>query len=206
MAQNSSSNPKQFWSFVSSQRKKNTVSSFQTAFGTILSDHLDIANNFNSVFQSNFTVCVATLPLEIRLCDITTGADEVKKLMLKEINMYKSAGPDNVSPMLLNLASHSLAEPLSKLFNLSLSSGTVPTEWKLPNVVPLLKSGDRHDISNYRPISLCSTVGKILEKIVCRHIVNHMYRGGIISDVQHGFFPKVCNSMCQHYTIIGQKY
>ena len=97
--------------------------------------------------------------------------------------MYKYAGPDNVSPMLLNLASNSLAEPLSKLFNLSLSYGTVPTEWKLANVVPLLKSGDPHDISNYRPISLCSTVGNILEKIVCRHIVNHMYRGGIISDV-----------------------
>ena len=60
--------------------------------------------------------------------------------------MYKSSGPDNVSPMLLNLASNSLAEPLSKLFNLSLSSGTVPTEWKLANVVPLLKSGDPHDI------------------------------------------------------------
>ena len=72
-------------------------------------------------------LCVATLPSEIRLCDITTSADEVMKL-LKEINMYKSAGPDNVSPMLLNLASNSLAEPLSKLFNLSLSSGTVPTE------------------------------------------------------------------------------
>ena len=80
--------------------------------------------------------------------------------------------------------------PQSEGVNLSLSSGTVPTEWKLANVVPLLKSGDPHDISNYRPISLCSTVGKILEKIVCRLIINHMYKGGIISDVQHGFFPK----------------
>ena len=201
MAQNSSSNPTQFWSFVSTQRKKNTIFSFWTASSTILSDHFDIADNVNSVFQSNFTVDTtdfnSTLcshsPSEIRLCDITTSADEVKKL-LKEINMYKSAGPDNVSPMLLNLASNSLAEPLSKVFNLALSSGTVSTEWKLANVVPLLKSSDPHDISNYRPISLCSTVGKILEKIVCRHIINHMYRGGIVSDVQRGFF------------IIGLKY
>ena len=42
--------------------------------------------------------------------------------------MYKSAGPDNVSPMLLKLAADSLAQPLTRLFNLSLE--TVPTDWK----------------------------------------------------------------------------
>ena len=104
--------------------------------------------------------------------------------------MYKSSGPDDVSPMLLNLASDSLAEPLTKLFYFSLSSGTVPTEWKLANVVPLYKSGDSHDMSNYRPRSLCSTVGKILEKLVSKHLVKHMYTSGIITDAQHGFIPK----------------
>ena len=65
-------------------------------------------------------------------------------------------------------------------------------EWKLANVVPLFKTGDAHVMSNYRPISLCSVVGKILERVVCKHLINHtcMYRGGISSPTQHGFLPK----------------
>ena len=59
----------------------------------------------------------------------------------------------------------------------------MPTEWKFANVVPLYKSGDSHDMFNYRPISLCSTVGKILEKLVSKHLVN-------ITDAQHVFIPK----------------
>ena len=42
----------------------------------------------------------------------------------------------------------------------------------------------------YRPISLCSVVGKILERVVCKHLINHMYRGVIISPTQHRFLPK----------------
>ena len=200
LSQNCSSSPKRCWSFVNSQRGKSSPNCFRTANGSVFTDHLDIANNFNSIFQSNFTIdkadsisseCTSACShsSQFRLCDIVVTVDEVKKL-LKSLNMYKSAGPDDVSPMLRNLASDSLAEPLTKLFNFSLPSGTVPTEWKLANVVPLYKSGDSHDMSNYRPISLCSTVGKILEKIVSKHLVNHMYRSGIITDVQHGFIPK----------------
>ena len=104
--------------------------------------------------------------------------------------MHKSCGPDDISPMLLNLACGSLAQPLAKFFNLSLATGVVPHEWKLANVVPLFKTGDAHVMSNHRSISLCSVVGKILERIICKHLINHMYRGGIISPTQHGFLPK----------------
>ncbi len=127
---------------------------------------------------------------DFRLRDILTNLGEVKRLFLN-LYKYKSCGPDNVSPMLLNLAADSLAQPFAKLFNLSLATGVIPLEWKLANIVPLFKSGDAHIMANYRPISLCSVVGKVLERIVSNHLTNHMYRGGgIISPTQHGFLPK----------------
>ena len=76
---------------------------------------------------------------------------------------------------------------------------TVPLA-KLLNLVPLFKTGDAHVMYNYRPISLCSVVGKILERVVCKHLINHMYRGGIISPTQHRFLPK-CSCVTQLTTL-----
>ena len=56
-----------------------------------------------------------------------------------------------------------LSFPLSDLFNFSLTSGKVPLIWKEANVTPIFKKDDPSVISNYRPISLLSTVGKVLK-------------------------------------------
>ena len=54
--------------------------------------------------------------------------------------------------------------PLKHIVNLSLSTGEVPLLMKTAKVVPIFKSGDPTDVNNYRPISLLSSFGKILEK------------------------------------------
>ena len=76
--------------------------------------------------------------------------------------------------MILNIASDSLATPLANLFHVFLSSDDIPNEQKLANDVPLFKSSDLNNMYNYRPISLYSIVCKLLEKIVCNHLVKHM--------------------------------
>ena len=57
---------------------------------------------------------------------------------------------------------------------------------------PLYKLGNFNNPSNCRPISLCTSVSKCVEKIVAKHLTNHMYRCGLVSDWQHGFLPKRC--------------
>ena len=42
------------------------------------------------------------------------------------------------------------------LINSSFESVTFPEELKLAKVIPIFKSGDNQDISNYRPISILS--------------------------------------------------
>jgi hypothetical protein len=39
--------------------------------------------------------------------------------------------------------------------------------------MPLFKKGDKSLISNYRPISLLSAVGKVFERIVFKEVFNH---------------------------------
>ena len=74
---------------------------------------------------------------------------------------------------------------LCRLFNLSLSLGTVPSNWKRANVMPVFKKDDVSLASNYRPISLPCTVSKVLERWVFNHSCQHL--SPYFYNLQHGF-------------------
>jgi hypothetical protein len=80
-----------------------------------------------------------------------------------------------------------LCDPLSTIFNKSIESGRVPEFWKVANVIPVFKKGDRSLASNYRPISLTSIVGKLLESIIANKIRLHLEKHKLIIESQHGF-------------------
>ena len=66
----------------------------------------------------------------------------------------------------------------------------LPEDWKRANVIPIFKKGKTSDPGNYRPISLTSTVCKVLESIIRESIIEHMTSNNLISNTQHGFLPK----------------
>ena len=57
-----------------------------------------------------------------------------------------------------------ISEPLADLFNFSIRSGKVPKLWEEDKISPIYKKDDPSIVSNYRPISLLNTFGKVLEK------------------------------------------
>ena len=59
---------------------------------------------------------------------------------------------------------HGISKPLMHIFNLSLQTGQFPNHMKIAKVVPLYKTGDKHQFTNYRPVSLLPQFSKILEK------------------------------------------
>ena len=59
-----------------------------------------------------------------------------------------------------------VSEMLTDIFNCSLESGQVPEDWRVANATPLLKKGSREELGNYRPVSLTSVVGKVLETLI----------------------------------------
>ena len=82
-----------------------------------------------------------------------------------------------------------MAVPLLKLFNESLQSSVFPDIWKKANVIPLHKKDSKDTIGNYRPISLLSCVGKVFERIVFKHLYNHLKENFVICQEQSGFLP-----------------
>ena len=80
--------------------------------------------------------------------------------------MKKANSVDGMSAYMLKATAESVVSPLAKVFSPSLSTGKLPKLWKSVRVVPILQSGSRSDVSNYRPISLLPIVSKMLERYV----------------------------------------
>ena len=86
---------------------------------------------------------------------------------LSSISTNKSCGPDNIPNWILRGSSVWLAEPVCAIFNASVRDGIVPIIWKKANVVPIPTTNPPRRIeSDLRPISLTSTLSKVLESIV----------------------------------------
>ena len=97
--------------------------------------------------------------------DLTDVNREVILEKIKNLNEFKAFGVDKVSNAVLKNCAESFIKPLKLFFDKSLMTGEVPKEWKEANVTPLFKKGSKLVRSNYRPVSLTSTVCKILESI-----------------------------------------
>ncbi|CAF1155240.1 unnamed protein product, partial [Brachionus calyciflorus] len=73
--------------------------------------------------------------------------------------------------------------------------GLLPAHWKKANVSPLHKNGPRVIVSNYRPVSLTSIVGKVMEKIIRDELMIYLVMNKLINEKQHGFMQgKSCNT------------
>ena len=107
--------------------------------------------------------------------------------MLLGLDVTKSIGSGGISPRILKECAYELVPSLTKLFNLSLSTGELPGKWKKGNIVPIYKSGGRTLAENYRPVSLTSIVVKILERVVHKHVMNFLTEEHLLCENQHGF-------------------
>ena len=94
-----------------------------------------------------------------------TSTQEILKIVSK-LPSKNSSGHDNISNLLLKEIITPLSPALVEVFNKSLTKGEFPTVMKLAEVVPLYKGKEYYIETNYRPISLLTTISKILEKIV----------------------------------------
>ena len=63
-----------------------------------------------------------------------------------------------------------IAEPLSAIYQCSWMTGEAPEDWRLAIVTPIYKKGHKEDQGNYRPVSLTSMPGKVMEQIILGEI------------------------------------
>ena len=135
----------------------------------------------------------------IQGCNITTSdemtepwsvdefnVDEVLKIV-KDINVSKSSGLQNVSSLIVKEAFTFLIAQVTYMFNLSLATSVFPKAWNEALVIPIPKTGNLTQVKNYRPISLLPIPGKLLEKLMHKQLSNFIEENSLISNFQHGF-------------------
>jgi hypothetical protein len=121
-----------------------------------------------------------------RLSNIQTSEEEVSKV-IKSLDIGKALGPDGISNKLLKETALAISKPLSDLFNKSFELGKVPKRWKEANLCPIFKKGDKSKVSNYRPISLLSCLGKVQERIVYIHLYRYLRINNLLTWKNSGF-------------------
>ncbi|KAK4810689.1 hypothetical protein QYF61_007489 [Mycteria americana] len=80
-----------------------------------------------------------------------------------------------------------LTKPLSILYQQSWLTREVPVEWRLANVTPIYRKGQKEDPGNYKPVSLTLVLGKVMEQIILSAITRHVQDDQAIRPSQHGF-------------------
>ena len=108
---------------------------------------------------------------------------------LESLNQNKGYGIDEIHPRLLKISANTIVKPLTYIFNCSIKSGEIPTDFKVAKIIPIQKSGTKTDPANYRPISVLSTVSKIFEKGIHRQLYDYLKKHGLLADSQSGFRP-----------------
>ena len=143
------------------------ANTYQTYDNSTLNSYTNINSNFN-----------------LQLANVSIDKQEIID-QLEKLKIYKGAGPDNIPPIFAKKCAKSLANPLIIIFHKSLEDGIFPSLWKKARVVPIFKSGDKKDITKYRPICILSVFSKIFEVIMCRSL--SWYVKPFMIESQHGF-------------------
>jgi hypothetical protein len=109
---------------------------------------------------------------------------------IKKFQPKNSSDIQGVSTKMIKFIGAEICIPLSHIFNLSLTTGIFPSKLKQCRVIPIFKSGNQLECDNYRPISLLSSISKVLEKIVAEKLLHHLISNDLLYQHQYGFLPK----------------
>jgi hypothetical protein len=111
---------------------------------------------------------------------------EIRRLICN-LDVSKSPGIDGVDAKMIKALGDKIEDVLYTVINSIFSTGIYPDMLKIASIRPILKSGSKIDIENYRPISVLPTLNKIVEKCLLSRLQKFLYRAGINDNYQFGF-------------------
>ena len=167
-------NPRKSWSLINDllgkKRKSNSITELRVNDVTISKDNLT-AETFNDFFihigSKLASEIGGQLPNEsdpegiinsniphLNRFEFSAISQEEVYTELCNLKESKSTGLDTIPSRALKISASIIAPSITWIFNLSLKKGIFVDEWKKAWVLPIYKSGNRHNCENYRPISI----------------------------------------------------
>ena len=187
--------PKKVWRQLNSAlgRGKSKLTPSLTHEGTTLTRPQEIVDCFLEHFSNlpfppaaDMQQSLPTVPSTFRLSEID---EEMVLKQLSTLDERKATGPDMISARILKMVAPAIVHGLTNLFNASIRLGQFPTEWKEANVTPVPKMGTKHDVTNYRPISVIPVLAKVFESLIHLQLYDYLEAHKLLHEVQAGFRP-----------------
>ena len=196
------SNLRETWKIIKGVLNHHTTNYTNTCLrinGILVNDSATKANEFNEYFTSIGPNLAATIPnTNHSHSDYLTNPNPTSFFLNPVTN-------SEVNDIILNLKSTSpfdnrelpieiikkvapfISTPLAHLFNQSFITGIVPKAMKIARITPIFKSGDVHDVANYRPISKLPCFSKMLERAMHNRLQLFLDKSSVLYDRQFGF-------------------
>ena len=147
---------------------------------------LELARKFDDVdpkaFEQYLPPCHSAETFTF--CRVTEG------MMLKFLGGMQSKcsqGPNGISTKLLKVIIPHILSSLTHCFNLSFQQAFVAPQFCSARVIPVYKSGKRDNYSNYRSISLLSSMCRLQERIVAHQLTGYLNKHALLYPLQFGF-------------------
>ena len=160
---------KGFFGYINiKQKQKENIGLLLNRRGELVTNNAEKVEDVNTFFISIFTSTAGPQALRTKIqVDANTDPPSVKEELvcelLQELDPYKLMGPDIIQTRVLGELADVIVRPLSIIFEKVWRSGDVPEDWKKANVTPAYKNGLKEGPGSYRPISLTSKSGKVME-------------------------------------------
>ena len=138
----------------------NEFNKFFTSAGNELGSKFDNNNSNNVHVCSCNSVCYHQNDLSANKFTFKPIINEFVLKQICKMPNCKSSGLDPFNVKLFKIAAPFISKCLAHICNLSLNGSTFPDAWKKAKVTPIFKSGDKTNVSNYRPISLLPIASK----------------------------------------------
>ena len=167
--------------------------------GKEITDQKEISSKFNNYFANIGKDIASQIPVTSKspvdylnrpLCNsfylFPTSSTEIEREIGK-LQSGKAVGPSSLPVNIMKIIRLVISKPLKLIFNASFTTGIVPSEFKVANVIPIFKKGSQYDLCNYRPISLLLVFIKILEKLMYTRLTKFLDKNNVLSKNQFGF-------------------
>ena len=216
-------NPKLFWSYhkaiLHHRKRQNNVITYNGVTAITEKEKATLFNSyFSSVFhppstRSNSSYYPDPLESGAQMTEITLDVDEVSQC-LSCLDTSKATGPDGIPSRLLHTCSLEIAPSTCELFNHSLHTSRIPSEWKSANVTPVHKKERKEPAENYRPISLLPLFGQrscVTQLLSVLHAIGQSLDNNIQTDIVYLDFAKAVDHQIllqklKSYGVGGQLY